>query len=124
MARVVEQSEVAGWRTDLLREEVRTAFGFLEKLNALPEEIGPEDVRALRDAGLSDEAIRDAIYVCASFNVIGLWSKLSSKLFSGSSTTTVRVTTVPSASSTRTGTRIRKPGETPVWRTFRTTPFP
>lgn len=70
MARVVEHAEVTEWRTDLLREEVRTAFGFLEKLNALPEEIGPEDVRALRDAGLSDEAIRDAIYVCASFNVI------------------------------------------------------
>ena len=67
---MVENSEVAGWRTDLLREEVRTAFGFLEKLNALPEEIGPRDIQDLRDAGLSDEAIRDAIYVCASFNVI------------------------------------------------------
>ncbi len=70
MARVVGVAEGDAWRTDLLREEVRVAFGFLEKLNARPEEIGPDDIQALRDAGLSDEAIRDAIYVCASFNVI------------------------------------------------------
>ena len=70
MAEGVEGAVDDQWRTDLLREEVRTAFGFLERLNALPEEIGPEDIQALRDAGLSDEAIRDAIYVCASFNVI------------------------------------------------------
>lgn len=70
MAEGVEGAVDDQWRTDLLREEVRTAFGFLERLNALPEEIGPEDVQALRGAGLSDEAIRDAIYVCATFNVI------------------------------------------------------
>lgn len=70
MAQVVAGDEAGEWRLDLLREEVRTAFDFLERLNGLPEEIGPEDVRVLREAGLSDEAIRDAIYVCASFNVI------------------------------------------------------
>ena len=62
---MVEQSEVAGWRTDLLREEVRTAFGFLERLNALPEEIGPEDVQGLLQAGLSEDEIFEATVAAA-----------------------------------------------------------
>ena len=67
MAQVVQGDQ---WKTELLPEPTRKTLDFLEKLNALPEEIGPEDVQALRDAGLSDDAIRDAIYVCATFNVI------------------------------------------------------
>jgi alkylhydroperoxidase family enzyme len=67
MARVIQGDE---WRTDLLPASTQKTLGFLEKLNALPEEIGPEDVQALRDAGLSDDAIRDAIYVCTAFNII------------------------------------------------------
>lgn len=43
---------------------------FLEKLTLLPEEVTPEDVQPLREAGLTDEAIRDAIAVCAAFNMI------------------------------------------------------
>jgi alkylhydroperoxidase family enzyme len=67
MAQVVQGDQ---WRTDLLPEPTRKALDFLEKLNARPGEIGPQDVQALRDAGLSDDAIRDAIYVCTIFNVI------------------------------------------------------
>lgn len=58
------------WRTNLLRPEVQEILPFLEKLTLLPDEVGPEDVLRLRDAGLSDEAIRDAIYVCAAFSMI------------------------------------------------------
>lgn len=58
------------WKTELLRPEVQAILPFLEKLTLLPEEITPEDVKPLREAGLPDEAIRDAIAVCAAFNMI------------------------------------------------------
>ena len=58
------------WRTAPIGEKLRATLGFLEKLTLCPSDIGPEDVAPLRAAGLSDQAIEDAIYVCAYFNVI------------------------------------------------------
>ena len=58
------------WKIELLRPEVQAILPFLEKLTLLPEEITPEDVKPLREAGLTDEAIRDAVAVCAAFNMI------------------------------------------------------
>jgi hypothetical protein len=43
---------------------------FLEKLTLRPEEIEPSDADAVRAAGVSDEALRDAVTVCALFNMI------------------------------------------------------
>ena len=45
-------------------------LGFLEKLTLQPEELGPADAEAVRAAGVSDEAIVDAIHVAALFNMI------------------------------------------------------
>ncbi len=45
-------------------------LGFLQKLTLHPTEITPADVALLRNAGLSDAAIEDAIYICTYFNVI------------------------------------------------------
>jgi alkylhydroperoxidase family enzyme len=70
MAQVVEGGLRGEWQTGPLREEARAVLPFLEKLTLSPDEVGPEDVRKLREAGLSNEAIRDAIYICAAFNVI------------------------------------------------------
>lgn len=35
-----------------------------------PEELGPADVEAVRAAGVDDDALVDAIHVCAFFNMI------------------------------------------------------
>ena len=35
-----------------------------------PEHVGPGDVEPMRRAGVSDESIEDAIYICAYFNLI------------------------------------------------------
>ncbi len=35
-----------------------------------PDELGPADADAVRAAGVSDEALVDAIHVCALFNMI------------------------------------------------------
>ena len=58
------------WRTAPVGEPLRATLGFLQKLTLVPGEIGPEDVEPLRRAGLSDEAIHDAIAVCGLFNMI------------------------------------------------------
>ena len=44
-------------------------LGFLEKLTLSPDQLGAADLEPLRAAGLSDEAIEDAIHVCAQFNI-------------------------------------------------------
>jgi hypothetical protein len=35
-----------------------------------PSELGPDDANAVRAAGVSDDALVDAIHVCALFNMI------------------------------------------------------
>ncbi len=70
MAEVVAGGMTGAWKTELLRPEVQAILPFLEKLTLLPEEVTPEDVIPLRAVGLTDEAIQDAIAVCAAFNMI------------------------------------------------------
>ena len=48
---------------------MRAMLGFLEKLTLAPETVTAADARALRDAGLSDAAIEDAIHACVLFNI-------------------------------------------------------
>jgi alkylhydroperoxidase family enzyme len=45
-------------------------LAFLEKLTLRPDEVGPDDAAAVRAAGVSNQALRDAITVCALFNMI------------------------------------------------------
>lgn len=42
----------------------------LEKQTLRPDELTPADIDAVRSAGVSDQAIRDATLVCALFNMI------------------------------------------------------
>ena len=49
--------------------KLRAQLAFLEKLTLRPDEVRPGDVEPLRAAGLSDQAIEDAIQVCALFNI-------------------------------------------------------
>ena len=43
---------------------------FLEKLTLRPDEIEASDADAVRAAGVSDAALRDAVTVCALFSMI------------------------------------------------------
>jgi uncharacterized peroxidase-related enzyme len=60
---------LADWRTAPLDARVTAMLGFLEKMTLAPESLSAADAKPLRDAGLSDAAIEDAIHVCALFNV-------------------------------------------------------
>jgi alkylhydroperoxidase family enzyme len=45
-------------------------LGFLEKLTLRPREVSREDADAVRSVGVSDDALVDAIHVCALFSMI------------------------------------------------------
>ncbi len=61
---------LADWRTAPIPEPLRVTLGFLRKVTLEPDAVGPDDVAPLRAAGVSDEAILDALYVAALFNAI------------------------------------------------------
>jgi uncharacterized peroxidase-related enzyme len=58
------------WRTAPVDERLRATLGFIEKLTLRPGELTSEDAAAVRAAGVSEEALVDAIHVAALFNMI------------------------------------------------------
>lgn len=61
------------YRTAPISDAEKALLGFLEKVNGDSPSIREEDVEALHAAGWSDEAIFDAITVCALFNFFNRW---------------------------------------------------
>ena len=53
-----------------ISDRMKVTLTFLEKLTLEPERVGPADHEEIRTAGVSDEALRDATYVCSMFNLI------------------------------------------------------
>ncbi len=51
-------------------EKMKEMLRFLEKMTLQPEELSTEDAQRLREVGLSDTAIEDAIGVAFVFNLI------------------------------------------------------
>ena len=51
-------------------KRMKEMLRFLEKMTLRPEELSTEDARRLREEGLSDAAIEDAIGVAFAFNLI------------------------------------------------------
>ena len=49
---------------------MRATLGFLETMTLRPAELKPEDADRVLAAGVSREALVDAIHVCALFNMI------------------------------------------------------
>lgn len=45
-------------------------MGLIAKVVRTPEGVGPEDIQSVRDAGASDDAIRDALYIATIFNLL------------------------------------------------------
>jgi uncharacterized peroxidase-related enzyme len=64
------QAVLADWHTAPIDEKTKAMLSFLRKLTLEPFNIGVVDIASLREAGLSDEAIEDAIHICANFNII------------------------------------------------------
>ena len=49
---------------------MRATLDLLAKVTLAPDEVGPDDVEAVRRAGVGDDAIADALHVCGLFNTI------------------------------------------------------
>ncbi len=64
------QSILSDWPTAEINKKLGAMLGFLEKLTLSSNEVGPKDIAGLRAEGISDQAITDAIYICAGFNII------------------------------------------------------
>ncbi|HST24487.1 MAG TPA: hypothetical protein VLJ76_00700 [Gaiellaceae bacterium] len=61
---------LADWRTAPVEPPLRAMLGFLEAVTLRPAEVGPDEAAAVRAAGVSDEAMADALLVCTYFNLI------------------------------------------------------
>ena len=64
------EAAIKNWRTAPLDERVRATLGFLEKLTLTPGEVSGADVAPLRQAGLTDAAIAEAIAAAFVFGVM------------------------------------------------------
>ena len=58
------------WRTADVEPRVRATLAFLEKLTLTPDQVSGADVLAARTAGVSDGALREAIYVCFTLSMM------------------------------------------------------
>ena len=51
-------------------DKLRATLAFLKKVTIDPKAVGPADAAAALRAGVTPTALRDAVYVCAAFNVM------------------------------------------------------
>jgi len=58
------------WRSAPVAPKLRATLGLLEKLTLDPSSVTRTDADAARAAGVSDDALVDAIHVCALFSMI------------------------------------------------------
>jgi alkylhydroperoxidase family enzyme len=61
---------LADWRTAPIGEGLRATLALLSQVTLEPASVTAADVARVRSAGVSAAATRDALYVCAYFNVI------------------------------------------------------
>lgn len=64
---------LADFRTAPIDDREKALFAFLERMNRESNRLTPADLDAVRAAGWSDEALYDAITVCALFNFYNKW---------------------------------------------------
>jgi alkylhydroperoxidase family enzyme len=61
------------FRTAPIDDRDKALFGFIEKMNAQSNQIRRDDIDSLKEAGWTEEAIYDAITVCALFKFYNAW---------------------------------------------------
>lgn len=66
----ITQAVFADPDTAPISPQLKAALGLVRKLTLSPEEVGADDIRAILKAGVSEDGVIDAMYVCFSFNLI------------------------------------------------------
>ena len=64
---------LSDYRTAPIADREKALFAFLDKVNAESNTIRREDVAALTQLGWSEQAVYDAVTVCALFNFYNRW---------------------------------------------------
>lgn len=64
------QAVKADWRTAPVSEGLRATLGFIEKQTLHPDDLTHDDAEAVYAAGVSQQALHDAMKVSAMFNMI------------------------------------------------------
>lgn len=62
------------WRSAPVSGQVKAVLGFLEKFVPPESDFGAADIAALRQAGLKDDAIKEALYVSFCFQNLSRWA--------------------------------------------------
>jgi uncharacterized peroxidase-related enzyme len=70
IARRALRVDAPGWRDASISRELQATLGLLEKLVRAPGSVTPSDVDTVRAVGVADEAIEQAVHVCAIFCVM------------------------------------------------------
>jgi len=71
--RALVDAVLQDFRTAPIDEADRTMFAFLEKMNRESTQLQQADIDVVKAAGWTDEALYDAITVCALFNFYNKW---------------------------------------------------
>lgn len=58
------------WRSAPINDRLRATLGLLEKVTLSPDNVSSEDMLLVLAAGVSTQAIQDALLICAGFNII------------------------------------------------------
>ena len=66
----VVEAVLKDYRTAPINEKLRATLGFLEVITLRPDQATVADVDAVRQAGVSDKAIEEALYVCFCFSIM------------------------------------------------------
>jgi alkylhydroperoxidase family enzyme len=60
-----------------MSERLRATMNFLEKVTLLPADVGGDDIQRLHLAGVTDQAIREALLVCFLTGILDRWPSRS-----------------------------------------------
>jgi len=71
--RSVVDAVLEDYRTAPISEREKALFAFIEKMNRQSSRLRKEDIEEVITAGWSEEAMYDAITVCALFNFYNIW---------------------------------------------------
>lgn len=64
---------LADWRTAPISDREKELLSFIDKVNQASTRIGQGDIDSLKRQGWTEEAIYDAVTVCALFNFYNRW---------------------------------------------------
>ena len=70
LGKEITQAVFMAPETAPISPQLKAALGLVRKLTLAPEEVGADDLRATLDAGVSQDGVIDALYVCFAFNLI------------------------------------------------------